>query len=169
MRLCSLTAKWFLLSFFTYAIQDHPPREWCHLQWAGSSHINQQAKQSLTDMPTGQPDLGNSAIQATFRHLGTGKWRKQYHHRRKQHGKEALALCGCQDVGPQILSPHFNLRGDSVWRREFWKVIVSGWISVLRGLEYNLPAPSFVLVWLLFWFLETRFVCVAQAVLELIL
>lgn len=33
-----------------------PPKEWCYLQCAGSSHTNQQPRQS----PKDQPDLDNS-------------------------------------------------------------------------------------------------------------
>lgn len=35
------------------------PREWRHPQWDEPSHINDQSRQS-TQMPTGQPDPGNS-------------------------------------------------------------------------------------------------------------
>lgn len=44
---------------------DPPAKGWFYPQRSGSSHINHQVRQSLTDMAIGQSDLGNSSTEAT--------------------------------------------------------------------------------------------------------
>lgn len=40
-------------------VQNHLPRGWCRLRWAGPSGINKQSRQFCIDLPTGQSNSGN--------------------------------------------------------------------------------------------------------------
>lgn len=57
---CSLVCAQLSLSIHTG--QDFLPREWSHSQWAGSSQVNYQLKQSPTDVPTGQSNVDHPSL-----------------------------------------------------------------------------------------------------------
>lgn len=49
-----------------HTVQGPKPREWHRPQWAGSSYIDCQSRQSSADMTTGQPDLNKPSVEIFF-------------------------------------------------------------------------------------------------------